>query len=139
MALVDPDDFARLCDAFPGRIGVSLDARDGNLKTKGWVEDTSYTVFDVLPRITEAGASFLVYTDISRDGMQSGVNMEALTALCDATALPVIAAGGVTTLTDVKNLYPLTAKGLKGCITGRAIYEGTLDLAEAVAWIKAQT
>jgi phosphoribosylformimino-5-aminoimidazole carboxamide ribotide isomerase len=138
MALAEPDDFGRLCNAFPGRIGVSLDARDGRLKTKGWVEDTEYTVFDVLPRIAEQGASFIVYTDISRDGMQVGVNIEALDALCEATVLPVIAAGGVTDLEDVKKLFPLTGKGLSGAITGRAIYEGSLDFEEAVAWIESR-
>lgn len=138
MALSEPEDFGRLCDAFPGRIGVSLDARDGKLKTRGWVEDTEYTVFDVLPRLTEQGASFLVYTDISRDGMQAGVNLEALERLCERTALPVIAAGGVTNMEDIKNLLPLKKKGLQGAITGRAIYEGTLNFSEAVSWIKSR-
>lgn len=138
MALADPATFSELCRTFPGRIGVSLDAEDGRLKTKGWVEDSGLTVGDVLPRLAEDGAAFIVYTDISRDGMQSGANIPAMRALCEQTGIPVIAAGGVATLGDVKALYPLCAKGLQGVISGRAIYVGTLDFVEALAWIRAQ-
>lgn len=138
MALENPDLFGELCAALPGRIGVSLDAVDGNLKTKGWVEDSGQTVFDVIPRLEEQGAVFIIYTDISRDGMQTGVNVDGLDKLCQATKLPVIAAGGVHELADIKALYPLAAKGLEGAITGRAIYAGTLDLVEAQDWIAAQ-
>ena len=138
LALTDQEKFEALCKAHPGKIGVSLDAVDGRLKTKGWVEDAGLDVFDVVPRLTKQGAAFIVYTDISRDGMQTGVNVEALSKLCEATTLPVIAAGGVTDLDDVKALYPLHKKGLQGVITGRAIYAETLDFAEALAWIKSQ-
>lgn len=139
MALESPEQFGELCREFPGRIGVSLDAVDGRLKTKGWVEDSGQTVFDVISRLEEQGAAFIIYTDISRDGMQSGVNVEALNKLCEATKLPVVAAGGVATMDDIRNLYPLCAKGLEGAITGKAVYEGTLDLKEAHDWIDAQT
>ncbi|MBF0482656.1 MAG: 1-(5-phosphoribosyl)-5-[(5-phosphoribosylamino)methylideneamino]imidazole-4-carboxamide isomerase [Desulfovibrionaceae bacterium] len=138
MALAAPEVFAALCAAYPGRIGVSLDAVDGRLKTKGWVEDSGLTVHDVLPRVAGAGAAFLVYTDISRDGMQSGVNIAALTRLLAATELPVIAAGGVSALADVQALAPLASKGLAGVITGRAIYAGTLDFAAASRWLDEQ-
>ncbi len=138
VALEDPGLFGELCAALPGRMGVSLDAVDGRLKTKGWVQDAGQDVFDVLPRLREQGAAFVIYTDISRDGMQTGVNTAALDRLCEAAGLPVIAAGGVHTLDDIKALYPLTAKGLEGAITGRAIYAGTLDLAQAQGWIAAQ-
>ena len=138
MALEDPEAFTGVCAALPGKVGVSLDGVDGALKTKGWVEDSGKTVAQVVPMIEEAGAAFIVYTDISRDGMQSGVNLEAMSRLCAGTSLPVVAAGGVTTLADVQNLYPLHAEGLEGVITGRAIYEGTLDLREALDWIKEQ-
>ncbi|WP_461210744.1 1-(5-phosphoribosyl)-5-[(5-phosphoribosylamino)methylideneamino]imidazole-4-carboxamide isomerase [Desulfocurvus sp. DL9XJH121] len=138
MALDEPEAFGELCEALPGKVGVSLDAVDGRLKTKGWVEDSGQTVFDVIPRLEEQGAAFIVYTDISRDGMQTGVNVEALEKLCEATSLPVIAAGGVATLADIQALYPLCAKGLEGAITGRAIYEGSLSLTEAQEWIDAQ-
>jgi phosphoribosylformimino-5-aminoimidazole carboxamide ribotide isomerase len=139
MALEDPDAFAALCDALPGRIGVSLDAADGKLKTRGWVEDSGLTATEVLPRLVDAGAAFIIYTDISRDGMHSGVNLEAMTALVEASPVPVLAAGGVSTLGDLEALSPLHAKGLEGVITGRAIYEGTLDFAEALAWLQHRT
>jgi len=138
MALADPAAFAALCAALPGKIGVSLDAVDGRLKTKGWVEDSGLTVADVIPRLEADGATFLVYTDIARDGMHAGVNLEAMRDLLHATTLPVLAAGGVSTLDDIKNLFPLAAEGLEGAITGRAIYEGTLDLQEANAWLESQ-
>lgn len=139
MALEAPERFAALCRDFSGRIGVSLDAADGRLKSRGWLADTGLTVADVLPRLEDAGAAFIIYTDIERDGMRSGVNVEALRRLVLAAHVPVIAAGGVATLEDVRRLYPLSQEGgLEGVISGRALYEGTLDLAEAMAWIAAQ-
>ncbi|MBG0790846.1 MAG: 1-(5-phosphoribosyl)-5-[(5-phosphoribosylamino)methylideneamino]imidazole-4-carboxamide isomerase [Desulfovibrionaceae bacterium] len=138
MALENPDLFTDLCAALPGRIGVSLDAVDGRLKTKGWVADAGLTVDDVLPRLENDGVRFIVYTDISRDGMQTGVNVDGLASLCGKTSIPVIAAGGVHTLDDIRNLYPLSRNGLEGAISGRAIYVGTLDVKEANAWIDAQ-
>ena len=135
LALADPEAFTAVCQAFPGRVGVSLDAVDGRLKVKGWVEDAGLGVEDVLPRLAEQGAAFVVYTDISRDGMQTGVNQAALSRLLDLTDLPVVAAGGVATLDDVKTLFPYARRGLEGVISGRAIYAGTLDFAAALAWI----
>ncbi len=139
IALEEPKLFADLCQAFPGQVGISLDADNGKLKTKGWVEGFDKTIEDVLPRLQDVGAAFVIYTDIARDGMQSGVNVAALERICNITTIPVIAAGGVATLEDVKALYPLTVnKTLQGAISGRALYEGTLSLQEANAWIQAQ-
>lgn len=139
VALEEPELFGQMCAAFPGRIGVSLDAAGGRLKTRGWVADSGLTVQDALPRLVEQGAAFIVYTDIERDGMQSGINMEAMEKLAHESPVPVIAAGGVTALADVRELYPLAVKAkLEGAITGRAIYEGTLKLREALAWVAAQ-
>lgn len=138
MALSDPDTFELLCKELPRRIGVSLDALDGKLKTRGWVDDAGLTVDDVLPRLEKLDVRFIIYTDIGRDGMHSGVNVKALSGLCSKSRIPVIAAGGVSTIEDIKALYPLFGKGLEGVITGRAIYEGTLDLPEALQWIKEQ-
>lgn len=135
LALAEPEHFAAMCRALPGRVGVSLDADGGRLKTKGWVEDSGLTVDDVLPRLKEQGAAFLVYTDIRRDGMQTGVNIPALESLLAKTDLPVIAAGGVATLDDVKTLAPLADRGLAGIISGRAVYTGSLDFAQAQAWL----
>ena len=140
LALEQPEAFAALCRRFPGRIGVSLDAEGGRLKTKGWVTDAGLSVDDVLPRLLGDGAAFIIYTDIERDGMQTGVNLPALTHLAEASTVPVIAAGGVATLADVQALYPLSRTArLQGAISGRALYEGTLDLKQANDWIDAQS
>lgn len=140
LALEQPEAFAALCRRFPGRIGVSLDAEGGRLKTKGWVADAGLSVDDVLPRLLGDGAAFIIYTDIERDGMQTGVNLPALTHLAEASTVPVIAAGGVATLADVQALYPLSRTArLQGAISGRALYEGTLDLKQANGWIDAQS
>ena len=140
MALEEPDTFAALCRAFPGRIGVSLDAENGRLKSRGWVADTGLTVDLALPRLLQDGAAFVIYTDISRDGMQAGINLSALEHVARISSAPVIAAGGVATLDDIKALYPLARSGkLEGVIVGRAIYENTLDLGEAMRWIAEQS
>ena len=139
MALEKPEEYARLCKLFPGKIGVSLDAVDGRLKTRGWVTDAGLPIAEVLPRLVDDGTAFIIYTDITRDGTQSGVNLPMLTHLATVSPVPVVAAGGVATLDDIKALYPLSVEAnLQGAISGRAIYEGTLDLPEAMAWIKAQ-
>jgi len=139
LALENPRAFAELCHAYPGRIGVSLDAENGKLKTRGWVGESGLSVDDVLPRLAEDGAAFLVYTDISRDGMRSGVNLPALEALASRSTVPVVAAGGVASMDDVKALYALSKRtNLQGAISGRAIYEGALSVREAVDWIAAQ-
>ncbi len=135
MALEEEEMFAELCARFPGQIGVSLDAVDGKLKSRGWVEDAGISIYDIIPRIEAAGAAFIIYTDISRDGMEVGVNTSGLAELCSKTKLPVIAAGGVATLDDIINLYPLASKGLEGAISGKAIYTGSLNLAEAIEWL----
>ena len=139
LALEQPELFAEMCRAFPGRIGVSLDAEGGKLKTRGWVADTGLTVDGALPRLLADGAAFIIYTDIECDGMQCGVNVAALEHLSRLSTVPVIAAGGVATLADVQKLYPLTlTTSLAGAVSGRALYEGTLNLEEANAWIAAQ-
>jgi phosphoribosylformimino-5-aminoimidazole carboxamide ribotide isomerase len=138
MALENPAEFQALCASFPGTVGVSLDAVEGRLKTRGWVGDANLTLSEVVPGLEAQGASFIVYTDISRDGMHSGVNLDGMETLLRMTALPVIAAGGVSTLADVHALYPLSGRGLQGVITGRAIYEETLDFKAALEWIASQ-
>ncbi len=143
MALEQPDLYEEICRAFPRRVGVSLDAENGRLKSKGWVEDSGLTIKDVLPRLESCGTAFIIYTDISRDGMQNGINYEAVRDLVQSTVIPVIAAGGVHSLADIKQLYPLSKPApnggsLQGAISGRAIYEGTLSLPEALAWLNEQ-
>ncbi len=139
IALEEPKIFADICNAFPGRVGVSLDADNGRLKTKGWVEESTKSIDEALPRLQDVGAAFVIYTDIARDGMKSGVNVPALEHICKISRIPVIAAGGVACMEDVKTLYPLSVNStLQGAISGRALYEGSLNLDEAMAWIAEQ-
>ncbi|MDR1242008.1 MAG: 1-(5-phosphoribosyl)-5-[(5-phosphoribosylamino)methylideneamino]imidazole-4-carboxamide isomerase [Deltaproteobacteria bacterium] len=139
LALEQPELYTEICRSFPGRVGVSLDAEGGKLKIRGWVKDSGLTVQDALPGILQSGTAFIIYTDIDRDGMQSGLNIEPMARLADDSAVPVIAAGGVTALEDIRALYPLSLRSrLEGVVTGRALYEGTLKLREAIAWVEAQ-
>lgn len=136
LALEAPAIFRQMCAEFPGRIGVSLDADNGLLKSRGWLRDSGATAKEKIPALEEAGAAFIIYTDISRDGMQSGINLHALGEILESTRLPVIAAGGVANLDDVKSVFSLSGKGnLEGVISGRALYENTLDLGSALDWV----
>lgn len=139
IALEKPDLFARMCARHPGQVGVSLDADNGRLKTRGWVRDTGQAVADVLPDLADAGAAFIIYTDIARDGMQSGINLEAMRQLLRQSPIPVIAAGGVANLDDARRLFALRHEGkLEGLISGRALYDKTLDLKEVQEWLDSQ-
>ena len=138
-ALEEPELFAELCAQFPGKVGVSLDADNGRLKSRGWVSETEMTIDQALPKIVKAGAAFVIYTDIARDGMQSGINLPMIELVANASPIPVVAAGGVNDMDDIKALYPLSRKAnLEGVIAGRAIYEGTLNLQTALRWIHEQ-
>ena len=138
MFFEEPSIFKSLCDKYKGKIGVSLDAEKGKLKSRGWVEDTGLTIDSVVLDAQNMGAGFIVYTDISKDGMQTGINPEPVKRFLSLTKLPVIYAGGVRDINDVKRLYPLKEYGLQGIITGRAIYEETLDFEEAIMWLETQ-
>lgn len=139
LALENPEAYEEMCTNLPGKIGVSLDTEKGRLMKRGWVDDSGMTIEQVLPRLYAQGTSFVIHTDIDRDGMQSGVNLPLLEELAEISPMPVIAAGGVATLRDIQNLYPISKKGnLEGAVTGRAIYEGTLNFKEAVAWLQSQ-
>ncbi len=128
-AVREPELVARACKVFPGHIIVGLDAREGRVAIKGWAEITEHPVVDLARRFEEDGVSAIVYTDIGRDGMMTGPNVEATRALAEAISIPVIASGGITDLEDVRTLCTLAASGVTAAITGRAIYEGTLDFA----------
>jgi phosphoribosylformimino-5-aminoimidazole carboxamide ribotide isomerase len=139
LALERPELYAEICGTFSGRVGVSLDARRGRLKTKGWLKDAGLSIEEALPELLRQGTAFVIYTDIERDGMHSGVDIKRVAGLADSSTVPVIAAGGVTALEDIRALYPLSLRSrLEGVITGRAVYEGTLKLHEAIAWVEAQ-
>jgi phosphoribosylformimino-5-aminoimidazole carboxamide ribotide isomerase len=139
LALENPRDYEEMCTNLPGKIGVSLDTEGGRLKTRGWVDDSGLTIEQVLPRLYAQGTSFIIHTDIDRDGMQSGVNIDMLRSLAEESPMPVIAAGGVASLADIQHLYAISKNTmLEGAITGRAIYEGTINFKEALSWLRAQ-
>lgn len=137
-AVKEPAFVAEACKAFPGHIIVGLDARDGFVATDGWAEVSKVSAEDLARQFVDDGVSAIVYTDIARDGMMQGVNVEATAALANATRIPVIASGGVTNMDDIRHLADAAGQGILGAITGRAIYEGGLDVAEAQAWCDAQ-
>jgi len=110
---------------------VGLDAKDGKVAVDGWSKLTGHDVIDLAKKFQDYGVESVVYTDIGRDGMLSGVNIEATVALAQALTIPVIASGGITNLDDVRKLCAVESEGVMGAITGRAIYEGTLDFAAA--------
>jgi phosphoribosylformimino-5-aminoimidazole carboxamide ribotide isomerase len=128
-AVTEPEFVARACRAFPGRVIVGLDAMDGQVAIKGWAEITEHRVADLARRFEDDGVSAIVYTDIGRDGMMSGCNVEATAALANAIRIPVVASGGIFNLDDIRALCAADTENIMGAITGRAIYEGTLDFA----------
>ncbi len=130
-AVKNPGFLHEACDAFPGHIMVGLDAREGKVAVDGWSKLTGHEVIDLARRFQGYGVEAVIYTDIGRDGMLVGVNIEATVALARALTVPVIASGGINGLGDVRALCAAQDEGILGAITGRAIYEGTLDFAEA--------
>ncbi len=133
-AVKEPEFVTEMCKQFPGHIIVGLDAKDGRVATDGWAEVSEVMATDLAKRFANDGVEAIVYTDISRDGMMQGVNVEATAALAQEGGIPVIASGGVTNMDDLKQLAKVADKGIIGAITGRAIYEGTLDVTEAQAY-----
>ena len=131
-AVKNPGFLHEACDAFPGHIIVGLDAKDGKVATDGWSKLTGHDVVDLAKRFQDYGVEAVIYTDIGRDGMMTGVNIDATVRLAQALTVPVIASGGLNSLDDVRNLLAVESEGITGAITGRAIYEGKLDFAQAV-------
>lgn len=132
-AVKEPEFVTEMCKAFPGNIIVGLDAQDGRVAIDGWAEVTDVMAVDLAKRFRDDGVSSIVYTDIARDGMMQGVNVEATVDLAVQGGIPVVASGGVTNIDDIRALAEVADQGILGAITGRAIYEGTLDVAEAQA------
>lgn len=130
-AVKEPEFVAEACAAFPGKVIVGLDARDGLVATDGWAEVSEVHATDLARRFESDGVAAIVYTDIARDGMMQGVNVEATVAMAQASSIPVIASGGITDIQDIRALMNVAHTGICGAITGRAIYEGTLDVADA--------
>ena len=131
-AVKDPAFVIEACARFPNRIIVGLDAKDGMVATHGWDDVSELSAIDAAQRFADAGVAGVIFTDIARDGMRSGVNVEATAELAEKSGISVIASGGVHTIDDIKALKAQAHRGISGVITGRAIYEGTLDLAEAM-------
>lgn len=132
-ALRDPQLVRVACAAFPDRIAVGIDARGGFVAVEGWAEASEMRVSELAARFEDAGVAALIYTDIDRDGLLKGVNIDATLALARATAIPVIASGGLAGLADIEALLPLEKDGIVGAISGRALYDGRLDAAAALA------
>lgn len=133
-AVKEPEFVYRACKEYAGRIIVGLDAKNGYVATDGWAEVSSMKATDLARRFADAGVDAIVYTDIARDGMMQGVNVEATVEMAKASPIPVIASGGITDMEDIRRLVDQRARGIMGAITGRAIYEGTLDVEEAQAY-----
>jgi phosphoribosylformimino-5-aminoimidazole carboxamide ribotide isomerase len=130
-AVREPQLVREAARAFPGRVAVGIDARDGMVAVQGWAETTDITALDLARKFEDAGVAALIYTDIDRDGAMQGPNVEATAALARAVSIPVIASGGVSSLDDLRALKACGA-ALNGVISGRALYDGRIDLAEAV-------
>ncbi len=130
-AVKEPEFVHRACSRFPGQIIVGLDAKDGMVAIDGWATVTDHLVMDLARRFEQDGVSAIVYTDIGRDGMLNGPNVGATKALAVTVGIPIIASGGITNIDDIRELCEAAPVGISGAITGRAIYEGTLDFRKA--------
>jgi len=130
-AVKTPGFLHEACTAFPGHVMVALDAKDGKVAVDGWSKMTGHEVLDLAKKFQDYGVEAIIYTDIGRDGMLTGVNIEATVTLARVLSVPVIASGGINGLEDVKALCKVAHEGITGAITGRAIYEGKLDFAAA--------
>jgi phosphoribosylformimino-5-aminoimidazole carboxamide ribotide isomerase len=136
-AVSDPPFVKQAARDYPGQVAVGLDARDGKVAVEGWAETSELTALEIAKRFEDVGVAAIIYTDVTRDGMLKGLNLDATIALADAISIPVIASGGLASIDDIKALLePLAAK-LAGAIAGRALYDGRLDAAEALALIRA--
>jgi phosphoribosylformimino-5-aminoimidazole carboxamide ribotide isomerase len=135
-AVRDPALVKEAARNFPGRIAVGLDARGGKVAVQGWAETSELDALDIARRFEDAGVAAIIYTDIARDGLLKGLNLDATIALAEAVSIPVIASGGLASIDDVKALLAPRARKLAGAIAGRALYDGRLDAAQALALIR---
>ena len=135
-AVRDPAFVREAARKYPKRIAVGLDARDGKVAVQGWAEQSELMVLDIARRFEDAGVAAIIYTDVARDGMLQGINWEATIALAEAISIPVIASGGLASIEDIRRMVAPDARKLEGAIAGRALYDGRLDPAAALAMIK---
>jgi len=136
-AVKAPDLVREACRAFPGRIVVGIDARDGRVAVEGWAEESALAALDLARRFEDAGVAAIVYTDIERDGALAGVNVAATQTLAAALSVPVIASGGIASLDDIAALMAIAKDGVEGAICGRALYDGRIDAKSALALVAA--
>jgi phosphoribosylformimino-5-aminoimidazole carboxamide ribotide isomerase len=134
-AVRDPALVKQAAKKYPGRVAVGLDARDGKVAVQGWAETSTVSALEIAQRFEDAGVAAIIFTDIARDGLLKGLNLDATIGLAEAISIPVIASGGFASIDDVKALLAPRAKKLEGAIVGRALYDGRLDPAEALALI----
>ncbi len=137
VAVRDPALVIEACRQFPGKIAVGIDAKGGKVAVEGWAEASELGVIELAKKFEGAGVSAIIYTDIDRDGILTGINWESTLALADAVSIPVIASGGLASLDDIRRMLEPDAAKLEGAITGRALYDGRIDPAEALALIRA--
>jgi len=135
-AVRDPALVREAARAYPGRVAIGLDARDGTVAVEGWAASSELSAFDIARRFEDAGVAAIIYTDIKRDGMLQGLNLEATIALADQVTVPVIASGGLASIEDVRALLAPSARKLAGAIAGRALYDGRLDALAALELIR---
>jgi len=136
VAVRDPDLVKEACKRFPGRIAVGIDARGGKVAVEGWAEASELTAIELAARFEDAGVAVIIFTDIDRDGVLTGINWESTLALADATSIPVIASGGLSSLADIVRMTMPDAAKLEGAISGRALYDGRIDAREALAVLR---
>ncbi|MCX7312274.1 MAG: 1-(5-phosphoribosyl)-5-[(5-phosphoribosylamino)methylideneamino]imidazole-4-carboxamide isomerase [Hyphomicrobiales bacterium] len=136
-AVRDPELVKSAAKKYPRRIAVGLDAKDGKVAVEGWASTSELSVLDIARRFEDAGVAAIIYTDVARDGMLKGINWDATIALADAISIPVIASGGLASIDDVRIMTEPRAHKLEGAITGRALYDGRLDGAAALAMLRA--
>lgn len=136
-AVRDPDFVKAAAQAHPGQVAVGIDARDGRVAVQGWAEVSDMTALDLARRFEDAGVAAIIYTDIARDGLLKGLNLESTRELAEAVSIPVIASGGLADLEDVRRLLQPQNAAIAGAITGRALYDGRLDGREALAFVRA--
>ncbi|MGA9081180.1 MAG: 1-(5-phosphoribosyl)-5-[(5-phosphoribosylamino)methylideneamino]imidazole-4-carboxamide isomerase [Pseudolabrys sp.] len=136
-AVRDPPFVKQAARDYPGRIAVGLDARDGQVAVEGWAENSQLSALEIARRFEDVGVAAIIYTDIARDGMLQGLNLDTTVTLADSISIPVIASGGLASIEDIKRLMEPRAKKLAGAIAGRALYDGRLDAAEALKLIRA--
>ncbi|GEO86554.1 MULTISPECIES: 1-(5-phosphoribosyl)-5-[(5-phosphoribosylamino)methylideneamino]imidazole-4-carboxamide isomerase [Alphaproteobacteria] len=137
VAVRDPGLVIEACKAFPGKVAVGIDAKGGKVAVEGWAEASELGVIELAKKFEGAGVSAIIYTDIDRDGILTGINWESTLALADAVSIPVIASGGLASMNDIRRMLEPDAAKLEGAITGRALYDGRIDPAEALALIRA--